>query len=181
MGLLKRYVRALSFIYRSKRIISVQAKGIFFVCKICFSFVILFLLINVRSGQPTVPLVKDTYASERRKAKTLNFSIAYGKVRTYFNFECLSPVIFIFFVVNVVVHFSHHSCIPFFFMLKIVINIYTYVHVYTYAIILFYFILSSRIILWHCELLYCIVSYSTVQSCILFHYVSFYLKNIFLS
>ena len=29
-------------------------------------------------GQPTVPLVKDTYASERRKAKTLNFSIAYG-------------------------------------------------------------------------------------------------------
>ena len=33
-------------------------------------------------GQPTVPLVKDTYASERRKAKTLNFSIAYGKVST---------------------------------------------------------------------------------------------------
>lgn len=30
-------------------------------------------------GQPTCPLVKDTYASERRKAKTLNFSIAYGK------------------------------------------------------------------------------------------------------
>lgn len=30
-------------------------------------------------GQPTVPLVKDRYASERRKAKTLNFSIAYGK------------------------------------------------------------------------------------------------------
>lgn len=30
-------------------------------------------------GQPTSPLVKDTYASERRKAKTLNFSIAYGK------------------------------------------------------------------------------------------------------
>lgn len=30
-------------------------------------------------GQPTVPLVKDTYAAERRKAKTLNFSIAYGK------------------------------------------------------------------------------------------------------
>ena len=29
--------------------------------------------------QPTVPLVKDTYGSERRKAKTLNFSIAYGK------------------------------------------------------------------------------------------------------
>ena len=30
-------------------------------------------------GQPTQPLVKDKYASERRKAKTLNFSIAYGK------------------------------------------------------------------------------------------------------
>jgi DNA polymerase I len=30
-------------------------------------------------GQPTVPLVKDQFASERRKAKTLNFSIAYGK------------------------------------------------------------------------------------------------------
>jgi len=30
-------------------------------------------------GQPNVPLVKDCYASERRKAKTLNFSIAYGK------------------------------------------------------------------------------------------------------
>jgi len=30
-------------------------------------------------GQPTSPLVKDTYGSERRKAKTLNFSIAYGK------------------------------------------------------------------------------------------------------
>merc|ERR1711871_1270256 len=30
-------------------------------------------------GQPTVPLVKDKFASERRKAKTLNFSIAYGK------------------------------------------------------------------------------------------------------
>lgn len=30
-------------------------------------------------GQPTVPLVKDQYGSERRKAKILNFSIAYGK------------------------------------------------------------------------------------------------------
>ena len=28
---------------------------------------------------PPVPLVKDMFASERRKAKTLNFSIAYGK------------------------------------------------------------------------------------------------------
>ena len=30
-------------------------------------------------GQPKVPLVKDQFGSERRKAKTLNFSIAYGK------------------------------------------------------------------------------------------------------
>lgn len=30
-------------------------------------------------GPPPVPLVKDKFASERRKAKTLNFSIAYGK------------------------------------------------------------------------------------------------------
>jgi DNA polymerase-1 len=33
----------------------------------------------VGHSQPTVPLVKDTYGAERRKAKTLNFSIAYGK------------------------------------------------------------------------------------------------------
>eukprot|EP00956_Cyclotella_meneghiniana_P023398 scaffold45568_cov59-Cyclotella_meneghiniana.AAC.2 len=30
-------------------------------------------------GEPTKPMLKDKYASERRKAKTLNFSIAYGK------------------------------------------------------------------------------------------------------
>jgi DNA polymerase I len=30
-------------------------------------------------GPATTPLVKDTFGSERRKAKTLNFSIAYGK------------------------------------------------------------------------------------------------------
>lgn len=30
-------------------------------------------------GAPTVALVKDQFGSERRKAKTLNFSIAYGK------------------------------------------------------------------------------------------------------
>lgn len=30
-------------------------------------------------GAPPKPLVKDKYGSERRKAKTLNFSIAYGK------------------------------------------------------------------------------------------------------
>jgi DNA polymerase-1 len=28
---------------------------------------------------PPVPLLKDKYASERRQAKVLNFSIAYGK------------------------------------------------------------------------------------------------------
>eukprot|EP01130_Rhizamoeba_saxonica_P017517 TRINITY_DN8511_c0_g1_i1.p1 TRINITY_DN8511_c0_g1~~TRINITY_DN8511_c0_g1_i1.p1 ORF type:complete len:1104 (+),score=277.35 TRINITY_DN8511_c0_g1_i1:11-3322(+) len=30
-------------------------------------------------GEPPVPLVKDIYGTERRRAKTLNFSIAYGK------------------------------------------------------------------------------------------------------
>ncbi len=30
-------------------------------------------------GDPPVPLIKEKYAAERRKAKTLNFSIAYGK------------------------------------------------------------------------------------------------------
>jgi len=30
-------------------------------------------------GNPPKPMLKDEYASERRKAKTLNFSIAYGK------------------------------------------------------------------------------------------------------
>ncbi|CAA0813954.1 DNA polymerase I B- chloroplastic/mitochondrial [Striga hermonthica] len=36
---------------------------------------------HTQSGEdkPPVPLLKDTYASERRKAKMLNFSIAYGK------------------------------------------------------------------------------------------------------
>lgn len=30
-------------------------------------------------GLPPVPLLKDKYASERKNAKILNFSIAYGK------------------------------------------------------------------------------------------------------
>jgi DNA polymerase I len=30
-------------------------------------------------GEPPVPLLKEKYASERKKAKTVNFSIAYGK------------------------------------------------------------------------------------------------------
>ena len=30
-------------------------------------------------GAPPLPLLKDLFASERRKAKVLNFSIAYGK------------------------------------------------------------------------------------------------------
>ena len=30
-------------------------------------------------GEATVPLLKEKYASERKKAKTVNFSIAYGK------------------------------------------------------------------------------------------------------
>ena len=31
------------------------------------------------NSKPPVPLLKDMFASERRKAKVLNFSIAYGK------------------------------------------------------------------------------------------------------
>ena len=31
------------------------------------------------SSKPPVPLLKDMFSSERRKAKILNFSIAYGK------------------------------------------------------------------------------------------------------
>ena len=30
-------------------------------------------------GKPPVPLLKEMFAAERRKAKVLNFSIAYGK------------------------------------------------------------------------------------------------------
>jgi DNA polymerase-1 len=30
-------------------------------------------------GKPPVPLLKEKYANERKKAKTMNFSIAYGK------------------------------------------------------------------------------------------------------
>ena len=32
-----------------------------------------------KGTKPPVPLLKDMFASERRKAKVLNFSIAYGK------------------------------------------------------------------------------------------------------
>jgi DNA polymerase I len=41
-------------------------------------------------GKPPVPLLKDKYASERRKAKTMNFSIAYGKTAHGFSqdWEC---------------------------------------------------------------------------------------------
>ena len=31
------------------------------------------------NGEPDIPLLKDKYPSERKKAKILNFSIAYGK------------------------------------------------------------------------------------------------------
>jgi DNA polymerase I len=34
---------------------------------------------DYKKGDPPKPLLKDMFASERRKAKTLNFSIAYGK------------------------------------------------------------------------------------------------------
>jgi DNA polymerase-1 len=30
-------------------------------------------------GKPPVPLLKDKFANERKKAKVMNFSIAYGK------------------------------------------------------------------------------------------------------
>ena len=30
-------------------------------------------------GEAPAPLLKDTYSNDRRKAKVLNFSIAYGK------------------------------------------------------------------------------------------------------
>ena len=32
-----------------------------------------------KQGAPPVPLLKDKFGAERRKAKVLNFSIAYGK------------------------------------------------------------------------------------------------------
>jgi len=31
-------------------------------------------------GEAPFPLLKDKYSAERKKAKTMNFSIAYGKV-----------------------------------------------------------------------------------------------------
>lgn len=31
------------------------------------------------NGEAPLPLLKDKYADERKKAKTVNFSIAYGK------------------------------------------------------------------------------------------------------
>jgi len=36
---------------------------------------------NKANGLAPAPMLKDKYASERRKAKTLNFSIAYGKTK----------------------------------------------------------------------------------------------------
>ena len=35
-------------------------------------------------GIPPVPLLKEKYANERKKAKTVNFSIAYGKTAVGF-------------------------------------------------------------------------------------------------
>ena len=34
---------------------------------------------DYNKGEPPAPLLKDKFGSERRRAKTLNFSIAYGK------------------------------------------------------------------------------------------------------
>jgi DNA polymerase-1 len=36
-------------------------------------------------GVPPFPLLKDKYANERKKAKTVNFSIAYGKTAKGFS------------------------------------------------------------------------------------------------
>ena len=36
-------------------------------------------------GKPPVPLIKDKYSGLRKKAKTMNFSIAYGKTATGFS------------------------------------------------------------------------------------------------
>lgn len=42
-------------------------------------------------GQPTVPLVKDRYAAERRKAKELNVCIAFGTtIRDFAREWCMS-------------------------------------------------------------------------------------------
>ena len=52
-------------------------------------------------GPPTVPLVKNKYSSERRKAKTLNFSIAYGRpvlliiTSSHLNYPIISALPFI--------------------------------------------------------------------------------------
>lgn len=45
---------------------------------------------NSAKGAPPAPLLKDKYASERKKAKIMNFSIAYGKTAHGFakDFEC---------------------------------------------------------------------------------------------
>ena len=41
-------------------------------------------------GQPTVPLLKDKFSNERKMAKIMNFSIAYGKTAHGFakDFNC---------------------------------------------------------------------------------------------
>ena len=39
----------------------------------------IFLEWDNSKGKPPVPLLKDRYANERKKAKVMNFSIAYGK------------------------------------------------------------------------------------------------------
>jgi hypothetical protein len=37
---------------------------------------------NKANGDAPAPMLKDKFGSERRKAKTLNFSIAYGKTKS---------------------------------------------------------------------------------------------------
>ena len=50
-------------------------------------------------GQAPAPLLKDIYAKERRRAKVLNFSIAYGKTaHGYFLLIFYSIIIYLFII-----------------------------------------------------------------------------------
>ena len=48
-----------------------------------------------KQGKAPVPLLKDVFGSERRKAKTLNFSIAYGERHCDITWETVFPLTWI--------------------------------------------------------------------------------------